>query len=127
MQEYPLQQSASGTTRRATIARRDRVTIHVDAASGGSSNPSYTHLLAASVPAEVLQVSGGEQVRGKQVEATTTYVVSIDYLPGITLDQRCQITIISGVYNGTVIYTHRVHFETDRSRPKNMQLHCRSR
>jgi hypothetical protein len=122
MAEYPKQETAS----RATIARRERVTIHRDAAAGGASQPSYTQLLGASVPAEILQVAGGEVVRGRQVESHTRYVVSIGYLPGMSLDARCKIAVLSGVYTGLDIYTHRVHYETSRGRPVAIQLHGKS-
>jgi len=121
MPSYPKQE----ITRRATVAKRDRVAIHADAAAGGSSQPAYTNQLAASLPAEVLQVSGGEMVRGRQVEAITTFVVSINDLPGVTLSARCRITVLSGAYSGTVLYVHRVHYETDRSRRRAIQLHCK--
>jgi hypothetical protein len=127
MADYPQQEIKTGQSKRATIAKRDRITMHADAASGGSSNPAYTSLIAASVPAEILQVSGGEFIRGKQVESNTQYVVSIDYLPSITVDAECQITVLTGVYNGLILHIHRVHFETERARPVNLQLHCRTR
>jgi hypothetical protein len=121
--EYPKQE----TSRRATVSKRDRVTIYADAASGGSSNPNYSQLLAEAIPAEILQVTGGERIRGKQVEANTQFVVSIDNLPDITLNARCKILVTSGVYQNSELYSHRVHFETDRSRPRAIQLHCRSK
>ena len=127
MADYPQQEIKTGQSKRATIAKRDRITIHADAAVGGSSNPIYTSLLATAVPAEVLQVSGGEMIRGKQVEANTQYVISIDYFPSITVDAECQITVLTGVYTNMVVYVHRVHFETERARPVNLQLHCRAR
>jgi hypothetical protein len=124
--DYPKQEVKTGFSKRATVSRRDRITIAQDAAPGGSSNPQYTQLLATGVPAEVLQVAGGEYIRGKQVEANTTFVISIGNLPNILLDARCQITVLSGVYKNMVLYNHRVHFETDRARPRMIQLHCKS-
>jgi hypothetical protein len=123
MANYPKQE----IPRRATVARRDRVTVRRESTPGGASNPIYSQLIAELVPAEVLQVSGGEVIRGKQVEGNTTFVISVGWLPEIKLDARCEITIESGVYRGSKIYTHRVHYETDRSRPVGVQLHGRAR
>lgn len=119
MPSYPKQEIA----RRATVARRDRVTIYRDAAAGGSSQPSYTQLVAENVPAEVLQVSGGEMVRGRQVEAHTTFVLSLPHLPQLSLSAECRVNVGTGQYRGVVIHVHRVHLETDRSRPVAVQLH----
>lgn len=122
--EYPKQEHKTGSTQRATIAKRDIVTIYADAAPGGAANPQYTQLLGRDIPAEILQVSGGEIVRGKQVEADTGFVVSIDWIEGITINARCSVLVGSGFYAGQTLYTQRVHAETARSRPTNLQLHC---
>lgn len=122
--EYPKQESATGTTRRATIAKRDVVTVYQDAAPGGATNPQYTQLLGENIPAEVLQVSGGEAIRGKQVEAGTSYVVSVAWIHGLRMDARCAVEVGSGIYAGQTLYTRRVMVETDRSRPMALQLHC---
>lgn len=127
MTEYPQQEGVSGNSRRATISKRDIVTIYADAAPGGASNPEYTLLLGEDILAEVLQVSGGEQIRGKQVEAGTSFVVSIAWIDGLSLNAKCAVTIGSGFYAGETLYTRRIHVETDRARPKAFQLHCSSR
>jgi hypothetical protein len=125
--DYPKQEGASGNSQRATVAKRDIVTIYQDAAPGGASNPEYTQLLGENIPAEVLQVAGGESVRGKQVEAGTSYVVSINWVNGLNLNAKCSVVVGSGFYAGQVLYTRRIHVETDRSRPKAFQLHCGTR
>jgi hypothetical protein len=113
------------TSRRATIAFRDRVSIMADEASGGSSQPSYTSEVAPSLPAEVIQTSGGEYVRGKQVEAITVFVVCLRFNPSLMFTAKCQVTILSGVYQGQVIYVHRVLYENEHGRPAGIQLHCK--
>lgn len=125
--EYPKQEIKTGNSKLATVSRRDVVAIRADAAPGGASNPQYTQELGSQIMAEILQVSGGEVVRGKQVEANTSFVVSIRWISGLAVDAKCEVEVLSGVYAGQKLYTRRVHFETERSRPKGIQLHCSTR
>ena len=71
---------------------RQRVTIETAATpTDGEPNPSYT-TLAANVPAEVREGSGGnfggEYTRGRQVEAGITCIVTIRYRSDITPRMR---------------------------------------
>jgi len=111
--------------RRATIAMRDRVKIMADAASGGASQPSYTRSIASSIAAEVLQTSGGEVIRGKQVEAITAFVICLRWNAGLMFTAKCQVTVLSGVYEDSVCYVHRVLYESEHGRPSRVQLHCK--
>jgi hypothetical protein len=113
------------TERMETIAYRDRVQIMADAAVGGSSQPAYTLSVASSLPAEVIQTSGGEIVRGKQVEAITVFVICLRYNPRLMFTAKCQVTILSGVYQDQVVYVHRVLYENKHGRPARVQLHCK--
>jgi hypothetical protein len=122
MADLPKQESG---TVRGTVSYRDAVAIREDSAPGGASQPKYDRLLYCDLLAEVLQVWGGEIVRGKQVEARTNFVVSIDIMPGI--NERCEVEILTGPYAGRKVYVGRVHHETARSRPVNLQLHCSDR
>ena len=114
-----------GTTRMAPIAYRDRVQIMADQASGGASQPAYTSEVAASLPAEVIQTSGGEIVRGKQVEAITAFVICLRFNPALMFTAKCEVTIMSGVYKNQVVFVHRVLYENEFGRPARVQLHCK--
>lgn len=58
---------------------RSRVSIETATTpTNGEPNPTYT-TLAANLPAEVLQTSGGEYIRGRQVEAGVDALVTIRY------------------------------------------------
>lgn len=111
---------------RAPIVKRDRVSIYVDDAEDGSSQPDYSLLICKDVPAEILQVSGNEFVRGKQVEAIVSFVVSVRDNPLIRLNARCKLVILSGVYKDQEIFLHRIHYETEHGRPVQLQLHCKN-
>lgn len=125
--EYPQQEHKTGNTQRATVSKRDIVTIYQDAAPGGATNPEYSQLLGEDIPAEVLQVAGGEMVRGKQVESGTSFVVSVAWIDGLSLSAKCSVVVGSGFYAGQTLYTRRIHTETNRSRPAAFQLHCGTR
>lgn len=111
----------------APISYRDRVTIHADAKQEGATQPAYTDELCRSVCAEIREVAGGEVIRGKTVEAITSHVVSMRHIPQISIAADCQVTVLSGMFKGQILYVHRVHYETVHNRPVRMQLHCRTR
>lgn len=111
----------------APICYRNLVAIHADAKQPGATQPAYTHELCRSVSAEVREVAAGEIVRGKTVEAITSHVVSMRYIPQISIAADCQVTVLSGVYKNQVLYVHRVHFEDAHGRPVRLQLHCKTR
>lgn len=111
---------------REPVAYRDRVAIYANAAAAGVSQPAYTLVLESSVPAEVLQVSGGEVIRGKTVESVCTHVVSMRRNPSNAIDAECRLNILSGPYKDAILYVHRVHFQNMHGRPVRVQIHCKS-
>lgn len=125
--DYPKQEHRSGNSQRATVAMRDVVDIYKDSAKGGNPNPKYDCLLVENVLSEILQVAGGEIVRGIQVEGITTFVVSIPWLETLAINEQCEVKVNSGIYEGWRLFAHRVHTETGRMRPKMLQLHCKAR
>lgn len=73
---------------------RHRITIEHDTAdpeapaSNGTVTPNWA-ALHTNISAEVLQVAGGEQLRGGvQTQATTTHVVRLRYRAGISPKMR---------------------------------------
>jgi hypothetical protein len=118
---FPKQASES----RAPIVYRDLITIWADAAPGGSGNPLYTTSIGRDVSAEVMQVSGGETVRGHQVDQVTAFVVGMRDNPLINPTSRLKVEVTSGQYKGQVLYTHRVLRENAHGRPARLQLHCK--
>ena len=124
--EYPAQQHKTGTGQRAPVSFREIVDVYTDAAKGGQSNPVYTDKLAANVHAEIIQVSGGEVVRGRQVEGVVSFVVTTRYLPTLDINSKTMIHICSGPHKETSVYAHRVFIEAQRGRPRMLQIHCKS-
>ena len=111
----------------APIAYSNRVTVHRAVYADGATNPTYSEEILTSVPAEVRQVSGGEIIRGKTVEAITSFVVSMRWIPPVTIEADCQVTVNSGPYAGQVLWVNRVLYEDQSGRPIRQQLHCRTR
>ena len=111
----------------APIVYRDRITIHADARADGATQPAYTDELCRETFAEVQQVAGGQVIRGKTVEAITSHVVSMRYIPQIAITAECQVTVLTGMYRDQVLFVHRVHYEDLHGRPVRMQLHCKTR
>lgn len=117
--DYPKQEIG---TVRGTVSYRDACTVREDSADGGSGQPHYDRVVIQEMLCEVLQVSGGESVRGHTVQSDTSYVIVCDIHQGI--HPRCEIEILTGPYAGQRVYIGRIHFETARGRPVNLQLHC---
>lgn len=66
---------------------RHRVTIEsATTASTGEPNPSYSAL--ATVAAEVIETTGGEWIRGRQVEAGVNALVTIRWRDDVTPRMR---------------------------------------
>lgn len=67
---------------------RQRVTIETASdASDGEPNPTYT-ALASGVAAEVIETTGGEWIRGRQIEAGVRAVITIRHRADITPRMR---------------------------------------
>jgi len=67
---------------------RHRIDIEQAAETGdGSPNPEYSSLVTG-LPAEVMETTGGETIRGRQVEANIRAVIEIRYRSDITPDMR---------------------------------------
>lgn len=111
----------------APIVYRDRITVHRDARADGATQPDYSDEILTAIVAEVRQVSGGEIIRGKTVEAITSFVVSCRYIPSILIDADCQVTVLSGPHKDQVLWVHRVFYENMHNRPVRQQLHCKTR
>lgn len=111
----------------APICYRDRIAIHADARATGATNPDYSDEVAASLPAEVQQVAGGQTIRGRTVESITSHVVSMRSIPTISISTHCRITVLSGPYSGQYLYIHRVYSENLHGRPVSLQLHCKAK
>lgn len=124
--EMPKQEHKTGLSQRASVSLRDLVTINKDNAPGGAANPSYGLELGTNIHAEILQVGGGEIVRGIAVEANTKFVVTINYHPSLGVDDKCEVVIGSGVYSGQKLYSNCIHFETPRGMRRKTQIHCKA-
>ena len=111
----------------APIVYRDRITVHRDAIAAGATQPAYTDEILSMVFAEVRDVSGGEVIRGHTVEAITSFVVSMRFIPSVPITADCQVTVETGVHKGQVMWVHAVKHENMHGRPVRQQLHCKTR
>lgn len=65
-----------------TSRLRYRVDIYSETSADGAEVPSYTKSYS-KVPCDIVQVSGGETYRGRQIEATATHLISFRQLESI--------------------------------------------
>ena len=64
---------------------RQRITIEHDVGTSGPGQPTPIFVpLAKRVPAEVMAVTGGEIVRGQQMQDVTAYLVNIRWRSDVT-------------------------------------------
>lgn len=82
-------------------AMRHRVTIQSVVSTLDSSRQTvYTYTTRyADEPAAYRQVTGGEYVRGRQIEAGTTAIFEVNYRDGYMVTDR---VLFKGVYYGVV-------------------------
>ena len=71
--------------------------------------PTYTvpedwDLVIQGWPVELITASGGESVRGRQVDAETTHVVFGEYYGGRTITPQMQLQIAGQTYAITAAY-----------------------
>lgn len=77
---------------------RRRVDIYRESSDDGAEVPTYTRWMA-DVPVDIVQVTGGETYRGRQVESTTTHMISVRYLSGLLPTMRLTDTVASVNYH----------------------------
>ena len=106
---------------------RHRIKIHHSTVdpnapdSTGQVTPN-DETFADRVPAEVLEVSGGETLRGgMQVRATTSHVVRLRYQPGIS--EEMWITVYDGDWARRVLNV--THVRDRDGRRRELWLECR--
>lgn len=82
----------------------------------GQPIPSWAAITdGTDVPAEVLQVSGGERIRGRQMEAEATVLVTIRYRASVT--PQCRI-----VHGSRELYIVRI--DENRGRREWLEIQC---
>jgi SPP1 family predicted phage head-tail adaptor len=69
---------------------RERITIQsaIEAADGTGQLIRTWATLASVIPAEVINVAGGEMIRGRQVHADAKYMITVRYRSDITTLMR---------------------------------------
>jgi SPP1 family predicted phage head-tail adaptor len=81
--------------------KRHRITVQsVVSTLDSSRQPVYTYTTRyANEPAAFKQVSGGERVRGRQIEAGVTAIFEVNYRSGYQVTDR---VLFQGTYYGIV-------------------------
>jgi head-tail adaptor len=67
---------------------RDRIHIYSETSADGSDDPAFASTLWRHLPCSINAVSGGENYRGRQIEATVTHVIEMRYYEGILPNMR---------------------------------------
>lgn len=76
---------------------RHRVNIKQDTSADGEVDPTYATLWK-EVPCNIVPVTGGENYRGKQLQAETQYVIETRYYSGIAPNMIAVNTLDSTQY-----------------------------
>lgn len=81
--------------------KRHRITVQsVVSTLDSSRQPVYTYATRfANEPAAFRQVSGGEKIRGRQIEAGTNAIFEVNYRDGYMVTDR---VLFQGTYYGIV-------------------------
>lgn len=101
---------------------RDRINILPDASLDGSPTPDYTTYAPQfeNLPCDITTVAGLETFRGRQIEATTSHVVELHYVTGIS--PRSRASVVGGTLSGRTLSIKAV-IPTD-TQPRKLTLNC---
>lgn len=95
---------------------RSKVSIKQDSSLAGDEAPDYTgDELALSLPADIQCVSGQENYRGRQLEATVDYVVETRYRSDAK--PSMQVCPTEGIFSGLTLnveYVQQVGYQRGR-------------
>jgi len=67
------------------VTYRHRVKILRDDSADGEVNPNYVQYMTG-IPCNIVQITGGEIYRGKQIQAETTTVIEFRNLQGLSTE-----------------------------------------
>lgn len=104
--------------------RRYRATItQHDGTQDGHGNPTYTtagdwDTVVSGLPCELLTVSGGEVLRGKQVASQTTHVLFGEFQSAGTITTDMRVTVENVIYSIVAAYD----MDGDR---REMRIECK--
>ena len=99
----------------------DRITIQQD--NSTDDNPAEVFgTFVADIPCRVVDVTGIEKYRGRQIESLVNYVIDCYEYPGITSEMR--VSVDDGLHAGKLLNIESVaDYRTD-GKPKMTSLHC---
>jgi hypothetical protein len=104
---------------------RSRITVQTDSSSRGKPNPTHATALVSGWPATIQAVSGGEVLRGRQIEPHIRWVVTVHWGGAITtVKQKMRVLVTAGLFNGKTLHIESILPEERTGRPHAMQLHC---
>lgn len=84
---------------------RYRMNVYHETGDDGSEQPSYS-LWMQNVPVDIQPVAGGETYRGRQLEATTTHLVSVRFIDGMLPTMKLVDAVSSAEYSIVRIENH---------------------
>lgn len=103
---------------------RDMVDIEKDVSADGTPIPDYSGAdLWKSVPCDIVPTGGDETYKGRQLEARTAYVVTLQYIDGVLPNMRLRVT--GGLYAGRLLNIANVRpIDVARGQTRKLELYC---
>ena len=102
---------------------RDRVTIQGDSAPDGAYAPDFTgNPLSKKMAAQVVSVKGAETYKGRQLEASTDYVITVRYFAAATAQSR--VLVVGGRAKDKTLEVVAVVHVDRGNKPARTELHC---
>lgn len=106
---------------------RDRCTIRRRVEATNDPQPNYSGdaaIVLRSVPCTVINVSGGETRRGRQIEATIQWLIEMPSQRSNAVRAAMVVEVTAGKYAGTVLEIEKVVELTPRAKPPKLELQC---
>jgi head-tail adaptor len=105
------------------VSMRDLVSIRSDTSTIDDPDPDWTGTaIATGVLCDIRSVGGGEVLRGRQIESSIKYVVSLRNRTDVTQLMRLEVT--GGPFTGKYLQVEKLTTWRERGRPLMLDLDC---
>ena len=78
---------------------RDRVRFMIDSTLDGNADPIYDEKFVGRIPCAIHDKTGGERFRGRQLQAETTVVIEMRWIPGLKPTMQAVNEVTGATYS----------------------------
>lgn len=106
-----------------TVWFPDRAELQQNIAPDGQPTPDYSGTpFKTNVPGRLINTSGDETFRGRQLEANVSHVYECRYFAGVTPTMRLKLT--AGLFKNRIVNVEYVKVIREQGTPPKQWLYC---